>query len=39
VERSSQGGTFEQALGDILRIDYARFERDLGDYLSAKFGS
>ena len=39
VERSGQGGTFEQALGDILHMDYAHFERDLGDYLSAKFGS
>ena len=39
LERMGQGGTVEQALGDILHVDYARFERDLGEYLTRKSGS
>jgi len=38
VEHSGQG-SLEQALGDVLHVDYAHFERDLGDYLSSKYGS
>ncbi|HUN88764.1 MAG TPA: tetratricopeptide repeat protein [Terriglobales bacterium] len=39
VERSGQSGSFEQALTDVLHVDYAHFELDLGDYLSSKYGS
>ena len=38
VERSGQG-SFEQALGDVLHVDYPRFERDLGEYLTSKYGT
>jgi len=38
LERVRQGGTFEQAMTDVLRVDYSRFERDLGDYLLQKTG-
>jgi len=36
LERVGQGGSFEQAMGDILHVDYAHFERDLGEYLAVK---
>jgi len=35
LERVGQGGTLEQAMGDILHMDYAHFERELGQYLSS----
>ncbi len=39
LERTAQGGTFEQAMQDILHVDYGRFERELGDYLGSKYGA
>ncbi len=36
LERIGQGGTFEQAMTDILHVNYLGFERDLGDYLNRK---
>ncbi|MGZ4787448.1 MAG: peptidase MA family metallohydrolase [Terriglobales bacterium] len=39
LERLGQGGSFEQALTDILHVDYSRFERDLGEYLAKKTAS
>lgn len=39
LERLAQGGKPEQALTEVLHVDYGRFERDLGDYLDSKFGS
>jgi len=39
LERVGQGGTFEQAMTDILHLDYARFEREVGQFLSSKYGS
>jgi len=38
LERMAQGGTAEQAMQDVLHLDYGRFERELGDYLSSKYG-
>lgn len=38
LEHVSEGGTFQQALVDVLHEDYPRFERDLADYLSSKSG-
>lgn len=39
LERLSQGGSTEDALKDVLQLDYSRFERDLGEYLGSKYGS
>lgn len=39
LERMGQGGSPEQAMRDILHLDYAQFERELGSYLSLKFHS
>jgi predicted negative regulator of RcsB-dependent stress response len=39
LERMAQGGTAEQAMQDVLHLDYARFERELGDYLTGKYGA
>ena len=33
LERLAQGGSVEDAMRDVLRADYPRFEQDLGDYL------
>ena len=39
LERTAQGGTFEQAMQDVLHMDYGRLERELADYLSSKYGA
>ena len=37
LEHIGEGGNFEQAMNDVLRLDYARFETELGDYLGSKY--
>ena len=37
LEHVSQGGTFEQAMTEVLHLDYGRFEHELGDYLASKY--
>lgn len=39
LERTAQGGPFEQAMQDVLHLDYGHFERELGDYLGQKYGA
>lgn len=39
LEHLAQGGTSEDALRDVLRLDYSRFEEEFSGYLNEKFGS
>jgi Peptidase MA superfamily len=36
LERVGQGGSLEQAMTDILHLDYPRFERELGQYIASR---
>jgi tetratricopeptide (TPR) repeat protein len=37
LERVGEGGTFEDAMKDILHLDYGRFEKEVGEYLATKY--
>ncbi len=39
LEHLNQGGNLEDAMRDVLGVNYAQFERDLSDYLVSKYGS
>jgi hypothetical protein len=39
LERIGQGGTPEQAMRDVLHLDYGQFERELQLYIASKFHS
>jgi hypothetical protein len=39
LEHLGQGGSAEDAITDVLRLDYPQFEEQFGRYLAAKFGS
>jgi tetratricopeptide (TPR) repeat protein len=39
LEHLAQGGTTEDALRDVLHLDYAQFEREFAIYLTEKYGS
>lgn len=39
LEHLAQGGSLEEAMRDVLRVDYKRFEQDLADFLIRRYGS
>jgi hypothetical protein len=39
LEHLAQGGSMEEAMREVLRLDYKRFEADLSDFLVKKYGS
>src|SRR4051812_9183809 len=39
LERLAQGGSTEEAMREVLRLDYAQFEQELTRYLAEKAGS
>jgi predicted negative regulator of RcsB-dependent stress response len=39
LERVGEGGTFEDAMKEVLHLDYGRFEKEVGEYLATKFPS
>lgn len=39
LERMAQGGSVEEAMRDVLRLDYKRFEQDLSEHLIRRYGS
>jgi len=39
LEHLAQGGTAEDAIRDVIRLDYAQFEEEFTRYLNEKFGS
>jgi hypothetical protein len=39
MERLAQGGSTEDAMRDVIRLDYSQFEQEFSRYLNEKFGS
>ena len=39
LEHLGQGGSTEDAISDVLRLDYAHFDEEFARYLSQKYGS